>query len=338
MSNKQIYEYDVIAVGDAAIDDFIRLDESAISLKKDGEHAMLEVPYGEKLPYTSSTVVYGVGNAANASVNFAKLGLKTALIANIGNDDRGRKVIATLERKKVDTEFIKLQHGKRTNNHYILWYKNDRTILTNHEQYRYHWPHLTTSEIPRWIYLSSLAENALDFHEDIADWLERNPEVKLAFQPGTYQIKCGAKRLAAIYQRAEILVLNREEAVRVSGGTYENVHELLDKLHLLGPRFVMITDGPKGSYASDGGQRLYMPIYPDIAPPVERTGCGDAYASTFVAALIKGHSLESALQLAPIVPASVVLYPGSHEGLLSMRELREWLEKAPASYKAKEMK
>lgn len=337
-ANQQAPEYDVIAVGDTAIDDFIRLSEKSATVTNINDKPQLAVPYGGKIIFENSTAVYGVGNAANACVNFAKLGLRTALISNVGNDDRGRKVIATLDRKRVDTEFVKLQHGKRTNYHYILWYKNDRTILTSHENYRYHWPHLTNSEIPKWIYLSSLAEDAVEYHEAIMEWLTQNPEVKLAFQPGTYQIKNGTAKLKAVYKRAEVVVLNREEATTVTGGNHDNLHDLLDRMHQLGPRYVMITDGAKGSYASDGQKRFFMPIYPDVAPPVERTGCGDAYTSTFVAALIKGYDLLGALQLAPITPASVVLYPGSQEGLLSLRETKEWLERAPATYKAEEMK
>ncbi|MFZ1812805.1 MAG: carbohydrate kinase family protein [Candidatus Saccharimonadales bacterium] len=337
--NDTPYAIDVISVGDTVIDDFIRLFEDQGRVTDEGQgQRWLGVPYGMKVPFEKSTVIYGVGNAANAAVNFAKLGLNSALATNLGNDQRGRQVVTELQKKGVDTFLIKLQHGKNTNYHYVLWYKDDRTILINHEHYDYHWPHLHKSEVPKWLYFSSIAENAVDMHDDIMEWLERHPEVKLAFQPGTYQIKFGKERLKHVYQRSDVVALNREEAVQVTGGSYDNLHELIDKLHELGPKIVLISDGHNGSYASDGNQRLYMPIYPDVAPPVERTGCGDAYTSTFVGALIKGYSLEGALQLAPITPASVVLYPGAQQGLLTARELKEWLEKAPASYKAERMK
>jgi ribokinase len=339
MPERQKHQIDVISVGDTVIDDFIRLFEDQGNVQDEGKgKKWLSIPYSMKVPFEKSTVIYGVGNAANAAVNFSKLGLVSALVTNLGADQRGREVVKTLEKKGVETHLIKLQTGKKTNYHYVLWYKEDRTILINHEHYDYHWPHLHASEIPKWIYMSSIAENAVDMHDDMMEWMERYPDIKLAFQPGTFQIKFGAERLAHVYKRAYVVVLNREEAVQVTGGNYDNVHELLDKLHELGPQVVMITDGPKGSYASDGTNRYVMPIYPDVAPPVERTGCGDAFASTFVAALIKGYSLEGALQLAPITPASVVLYPGAQEGLLTTRELREWLEKAPKSYHAERMK
>ncbi len=331
-------QIDVISVGDTVIDDFVRLFDENGRIEDKGEgDKWLSIPYGTKLPFESSKIIYGVGNAANAAVNFAKMGLDSALVTNLGADENGRRVIETLQKKKVDTFLVKMQRGKSTNYHYVLWYKEDRTILINHEHYDYHWPHLAKSEIPKWLYFSSIAENAVEMHDDIMEWLERYPDVKLAFQPGTYQIKFGVKRLKHVYKRSEVVILNREEAVQVTGGSYSDLNELLDKMHELGPKIVLITDGPHGSYASDGNQRLFMPIYPDVAPPVERTGCGDAYASTFIGALIKGYSLEGALQLAPITPASVVLYPGAQEGLLSTRDLKEWLEKAPASYKAKPM-
>lgn len=330
--------FDILAVGDASIDNFIKLkDESAtIEPGEDGKQ-WLRMPYAAKLPFQESTIVHGSGNAANASVNFTLFGLKAGLVANVGNDEGGRAVVAALESHGVNTSLVRMQAGKKTNYHYVLWYKDDRTILTKHEDYEYHWPHLRGNETPKWLYLTSMGESALDVHDDIIEWLDRNPDVKMAFQPGTLQIKLGKDRLRHVYEHAHVIVLNREEAAKVTGGDHGNVHELLDKLHEIGAKYALVTDGSKGSYASDGQQRLFMPIYPDVAEPVERTGCGDAFASTFVACLMRGYSLEGALQLAPIPPASVVLYPGSRKGLLSGRELKEWLERAPADYRAERM-
>ena len=95
----------------------------------------------------------------------------------------------------------------------------------------------------------------------------------------------------------------------------------------------MITDGPKGAYASDGQSRFKMPPYPDPAPPFERTGAGDAFSSAFVAALIKGSNIEGALQWAPINSMSVVQKVGAQAGLLSEDEIGDLLQKAPEWYK-----
>jgi ribokinase len=211
--------------------------------------------------------------------------------------------------------------------------KDERTILVKHEEYDYHWPHLRTIERPRWLYFSSISEHAINYHDQISDWLDFNPNVKLAFQPGTFQLEAGAERLQRLYKRCEVLILNREEAVTVGGGNHEDINDLLNHLHVLGPRIVVITDGPQGAYASDSTDRFKMPLYPDDAPPLERTGAGDAFASTFVAALIKGNTIEGALQWAPINSMSVVQKIGTQAGLLTETELNEYLRKAPDWYK-----
>lgn len=220
----------------------------------------------------------------------------------------------------------------------MLWYKEERTILIKHEEYDYVWPNLREKEAPKWIYFSSIAENSLEFHDDMADWFDEFPGVKLAFQPGTYQMKFGAERLARLYRHTKILVLNKEEAALVSGNVNkDDLHASFDKLHAMGPEIVCITDGPNGAYASGEGKRLFMPIYPDPAPPYERTGAGDSFASTFTAALMKGKPLEEALQWGPINSMNVVQHVGAQEGLLSETQLLEYLKKAPEWYVPKPM-
>jgi len=324
---------DVISVGDIVTDAFVRLfDDKAVTYENENGK-WLAMQYGTKIPFQEAYIIEAVGNSANAAVSCARLGLKSGLVANVGGDQHGRDMIAALEKNKVLADFVRVNSTKKSNYHYVLWYKEERTILIKHEEYNYHWPHFRPDEIPKWIYVSSISKNAIDFHDQISDWLDRNPDVKVAFQPGTFQMEAGVDRLKRIYARTEVLVLNREEAVLVSGGDYNNLHDLLDKLHAIGPKIVVITDGPAGAYASDGTNRLKMPIYPDIAPPFERTGAGDAFASTFIAAIIKGNNLEGALQWAPINSMNVVQKIGAQEGLLSEHHIDEFLKKAPDWYK-----
>jgi ribokinase len=183
------------------------------------------------------------------------------------------------------------------------------------------------------VYFSSISEHAIDYHDEVADWLDEHQEVKMAFQPGTFQMEAGAERLKRIYQRTELLVLNREEAVTVGGGNWHDIHDLINKLHELGPKIVVLTDGPNGAYASDGENRFRMPLYPDPAPPVERTGAGDSFASTFAAALAQGNTIEGALQRAPVNSMSVVQKVGAQAGLLTEAQLAKLLQAAPDWYK-----
>ncbi len=327
-------QLDVLAIGDVVIDDFIKLLDDRAQTYENEQGKWLAMPFATKIPFDHSEVVPGVGNAANAAVSFAKLGLKSGLLSNIGSDDHGRSVIAALHKKKVDTRCIRVHHKKVTNYHYVLWYKEERTILIKHEEYDYDWPKFTPSDIPRWVYFSSISKNALDhYHDMVADWLKDNPSVKLALQPGTFQLEAGAERLHELYRQTEVLAVNREEAAYICGGNKDDVHDLFNRLHGLGPKIIVITDGPAGAFASDGENRFRMPPYPDPAPPFERTGAGDSFASCFVAALAKGNTIEGALQWAPINSMSVVQKTGAQAGLLTEDEIEDFLEKAPEWYK-----
>lgn len=330
-------QFDVLCVGDVVTDAFIKLLDDRAQVQETKHGPMLVMPFAMKIPFDSSEVINAVGNSPNAAVNFAKLGLKVGLVSNVGGDSAGRDIISTLDKAEVDTRHVRINPKKKSNYHYVLWYKQERTILIKHESYDYHWPHLPVKEIPKWIYFSSISKDALEFHDDLVDWLNEHQEVKLAFQPGTFQMEIGVKKMKHVYARAEMVAMNREEAAYVTGGNHKDIHDLLDKLHKLGPKIAVISDGPAGSYASDGNNRFKMPIYPDPKPPLERTGAGDAFTSTFVAAIIMGNTIDGALQWAPISSMNVVQYVGAQAGLLTEKELAGYLRDAPRSYRPEQL-
>jgi ribokinase len=326
-------QIDVLSVGDIVTDAFIKLFDNQAHAYSNDHGKWLAMQFGTKLPFDHVEVIEAVGNAANAAVAFSRLGLNSGFVTNVGGDQHGRDMIAALHKNKIDTRFVRVNPGQGSNYHYVLWYKDERTILIKHEEYDYHWPDFAPKDIPRWLYFSSISEHALAYHDQVADWLDKHPDVRLAFQPGTFQMEAGTERLARIYQKSDVLVLNKEEAAFVSGGNVHDVHDLFNRLHALGAKVVCVTDGPNGAFASDGENRFQMPLYPDPAPPAERTGAGDAFASTFVAALAKGNTLEGALQWAPINSMNVVQHTGAQAGLLSEHELSELLKVAPEWYK-----
>ncbi len=330
VSQKQL---DVLVVGDVLTDTFIKLLDDQAWTNQGDNGLILSMPFGLKVPFDHAETIYGVGNSSNAAVSLTRLGFHAGLVANIGSDDGGRDILRAYHDQHIDTRFVHVNHDKHTNHHFVLWYKDDRTILINHEHYEYQWPRFKAHDIPKWMYLTSIGANTLEYHDEIAEFLEDNQGVKLMFQPGTFQISCGAERMARIYQRTEVVVLNREEAVLVTGGNHEDLHDLLNRMHALGPKIVAISDGPHGAYVSDGQNRFKMPLYPDPAPPVERTGAGDAFASTLLAGLLHALTLEDAIKWAPINSMNVVQYVGAQQGLLNTEQIMELLRKAPDWYK-----
>lgn len=322
--------FDFIAIGDTATDAFIRIKQASVYYDDHDREQKLCLANGAKIPYESVTVVPAVGNAANAAVSAARLGLRSALVADVGNDDHGKEDLETFTKNGVATDFVKVHEGQLSNYHYVLWYKAERTILIKHETYEYK---LLNVGSPKWIYFSSVGENSLPYHEEISEYLKAHLDVKLAFQPGTFQIKLGVEKLKDLYAHTEAFFCNVEEAQIILGMQETDVPTLARKMSELGPKIAIITDGPKGAYVHREGRVWFMPPYPDPAPPFERTGAGDAFSSTFTAALALGKSIEEALLWAPINSMSVVQKIGAQAGLLTQEGIQEWLSKAPEDYK-----
>lgn len=320
---------DFLAIGDITIDAFIRLENASVHCNLDREGCELCVAFGQKIPYKSGNIVYATGNAANAAIAAARLGLSAAIVTNLGDDKNGKDCLTTLRKEKISTDYAQVHKNTATNFNYVLWYEDERTILVRHEPYERVLP---VFEKPKWIYLSSIGADSEKYHQEILKYLETNPEVKLAFQPGTFQLLMGLEKLAPFIHRADVFACNREEAKKLLG-LHEDGVESVRQLHNLGAKNVIVTAGASGAYFYDEAGAVFMPVYPNSEPPIERTGAGDAYAATFVTALILGKSPREAMRWAPINARSVVQQVGAHEGLLTRPALEELLTKAPSNYR-----
>ena len=322
----------IVAIGDIFTDAFIKLNEDVAEvITNEAGEKRLSLPLGSKPPYDGVDIVQAVGPAPNAAVSTARLGVKTGLVAFLGDDQVGKDAVTYLKEENVLTDSLSVQEGLKTSYYYVLRYGAERTILVKNEAFEYRW--VDPQEEPEWIYLALISEASWEFHEDLLRYLEAHPNVKFAFQPGTFHFKWGVEKLKGLYARTHIIVLNREEAVDITGESYDSIRGLAHALHALGPQKVVITDGPSGSYASYDFKLVTIPNYPDPAPPVDRTGAGDAFASTIVAALALGENMDVALTWAPINSASVVQKIGAQAGLLHREEIEKFLQDAPDWYK-----
>lgn len=340
-----------LAVGDTVNDAFIRITDASVHCRVDKNECELCLRYSEKVPFESVTQVDGVGNSPNASVSAGRLGLNSYLVSALGNDYQGDLALTALKKNTVSLEYI-ARSDTPTNFHYVLWFGNDRTILVKHEKHLYHLP---TSLAVDWIYLSSLGGHLEYIHDEIAEYLTKNPNTKMTFQPGTFQMKLGTEKLKNIYQKTELFVCNVEEAEQILDHEGAVLHrdqsphtrhtpefethvvEMMHKFHALGAKLVSVSDGPNGAFASDGTTAYYLPIYPDPKEPLERTGCGDAFASTFSSYLALGYSFEESFRRAPINSMNVVQHIGAQEGLLSFEQIEEFLKNAPEGYDIKKL-
>jgi sugar/nucleoside kinase (ribokinase family) len=320
---------DFLAIGDVVAEPFIKITDAEANCDLQGEHCKICFRFGEKIPYESSEVCYAVGNSSNVAVGISKLGFISTLVSYVGDDYVGKQNIESLMKDNVNIDFIKIVPGMESNYHFVLWYQKERTILVKHTEFPYSFP----KDIPeaKWIYLSSLATNSIDYHKEILEYVNKYPDIKLAFQPGTFQIKMGVEVLKYIYERTDILFCNLIEAKRILETEDGDIIKLMAGLRKLGPKIVVLTDGLDGAYADDGTDVLFVPVYSTTS--IESTGAGDSFASAMLGALILGKDLKDALLWGPINSMSVVSYVGAQKGLLSREKIEEILANAPKEYK-----
>jgi sugar/nucleoside kinase (ribokinase family) len=287
--------------------------------------------YADKVPYEKLTML-PAGNSTNNSVGSRRLGMKNAFITTVGNDDHGRMISKELRKEGIDIRFINVDKFSQTNLDFVLSFQGERTILIKHNKFRYKLPARLDT---KWIYFSSLAAGTEKFHKEFERFLGRNLKVKLAFNPGTFQIRMGTGKLRGIYKRTEILFLNREEAQLVLKQTSRNVKTLLLGLHKLGVKIAVITDGRDGSYASNGSGRVwYLDEFP--GPKIEATGAGDSYATAFTAAMFYGKTLAEAMAWGTVNAGFVVQFVGPHAGLRTKAQIENYLRTHP-KFRAREI-
>ncbi len=169
-----------------------------------------------------------------------------------------------------------------------------------------------------------MGENFKPFYTHIVEWVKKNPNVKMGFNPGSWQLRAGVDELRDVLSLTYIIFVNREEGEKLTGikDSENKEKELLAALCKLGPKIACITDGANGAFAYDGEKLFKAPILP--VQVNQRTGAGDAFGSGCLSALIKGKPLEEALIWGTINSASVVGLIGSTKGLLHDSEVANW--------------
>lgn len=318
----------ILSSGDATLDAFLQIHDADIHCKLDRGSCELCFQYADKILVDKLDFLIG-GNAANTAVSFARLGHDSAYFGYTGDDDTGRKIKATLDQNKVDTRFLFFEKGTRANYSTVIDFQKERTILVYHEPHHYIIP--ANLELPEWLYLTSTGHGWEKIYQEILSKLSVD-KTKLAFNPGTYQFKAPVDVLHPVFAKTYTLFVNKEEAqLLVNNNREGDIKMLQDKLYQLGPRIVVITDGPKGSYSYDGRHRLFMPILD--APVVERTGAGDSFSSAFCAALMYDKTIEKAMVWGTYNAASVIGQIGPQVGLLTYKQMQEKLKSPEISAK-----
>jgi ribokinase len=324
--------YDVITVGSATVDVFAKTECDLITIKTSHSNEnLIAYPAGSKILIDKLEFKVG-GGGTNTAVSFSRLGLKTAYLGKLGNDDNANQILKLLKDEKIN--FIGPKGNDQTGYSIILDSDaKDRTILTNKGANN----NLLFKEIDikklktKWFYFSSMMRNSLKTLVELSLFAKKN-NIKIAFNPSSYLIKEDISTVKELLSKIDILIFNKEEAELLFGN--DNISNLLLKSHLLGPSITIITDGANGCYCSD--KKNFYSIKPRKVNVIETTGAGDSFASAFISGLIKNKDIIFSLKLGMVNSEAVIQSIGAKENLLTYNKaLKSMRSKA---FKVKKIK
>ncbi len=326
----EMENFDLLTIGDASMDVFMNPTESETLCRIDTKECFIAFSYGEKIPVRNLEFSIG-GNAANNAIGTRRLGVSTGIVLTLGADNVGDMIVKRLKDEAVDATYVIQQPATSSNYSTIINYSGERTIFVYHAPRSYEFP--VKLPTPPWVYLTSMGESFRPFYIHMADWIRKNPQIKLAFNPGSWQMRADFEDIKDITSLTYLIFVNREEAEKLTGlgESSGKERELLIALSKLGPKISVITDGSKGSFAYDSINGKFFKVGVLPVDAYERTGAGDAFGSGMLAALIHGRTTEEALIWGTCNSASVIGYTGSQRGLLKFDEMNAWLARAKSS-------
>lgn len=323
-------DLELISIGDVTLDVFMTPTESEALCTVDDKDCLICFSYGEKIPVKS--IEYSVGgNAANNVVGTRRLGVRSGLLATLGGDSIGNQIVEKLESENVDMTYVIQQPTAGSNYSTVINYGGERTIFSYHAPRSYEFP--VKLEPAPWMYLTSMGESFPPFYKHMMDFLDENKDVKLAFNPGSRQLRAGIDIMKSVLERTHMVYVNRREAEKITdfGESFGKDKDLLKALSAMGPKVSVITDGGNGSFLYDTESNKFYKAGVLPVDAYERTGAGDAFGAGCVSALIKGKSFQEALLWGTLNSASVIGYIGSQRGLLKETDMHSWIERAKSS-------
>ncbi len=312
--------FDLITLGDCTVDTYAMIDEKNPDVHLSSDKKLLCLDYADKISIFEAGEAVG-GNAANVAVGSSRLGLHCGIVTVLGTDLNAEFILQHLKQEKVSTDLVRQEKRNKTRYSLVLNYKGERTILSYHSKRKYALPKIPQT---KWIYYTSLGEGFEKIQNQLISYLKKHPEIKLAVNPGSYQMGAGITAFKKILGLTDVLFVNKEEAQKLVGSKL-SLPNLFTKLHSFGAEMVIITDGANGSYASDGIIIYQLSVYP--VKNTSKTGAGDAYASGFLSALFHNKNIREAMQWGNANSASVIGHIGAQTGLLSKQKLSSFIKK-----------
>lgn len=316
--------FDVITIGTATQDIFLKSDSIKVlndpkRLKKLGfiEGRAECFALGSKISIKKPIFSVG-GGATNAAVTFKRQGLRSGTIISLGNDIGAQIILDKLEEDKIKT-FVHVNKKLATGYSTILLTKTgERTALV----YRGAADDLSDKKVilkrTKWVYITP-GEIKFSVINRIIDHYKAR-KAKIAINPSRYYLGMDKNKLANLFKKADVVIVNRSEASILTGKDFSDEKGIFKEFDRVIGGLAVMTDGDRGVSVSDGETIYKAGIFKEKIS-ADRTGAGDAFGSGLVSALIQKKSLKEAIRIGSANATSVIEHIGAKKGILHQKDL-----------------
>jgi len=292
--------WDVVGVGCNSVDYVYRLPASPVANSPTA-----------KMRITSHTVSCG-GQMATALAACAALGLRTAYVGAIGDDDNGRRIRAELERRGVDVSLLMTREcdnrfavitvDERTGERIVLWDRDERLNLGREE--------ISAAAIAaaRLVHVDDEDQEAAI----VAATLARDAGV-----PATSDIDRLTNRTGELVSAVSIPIFNEHSLPAITGEA--DIERALRQLRRSHAGILCVTLGPRGAMMLVGDELVFEPGCEVAA--VDTTGAGDVFRAGFIHALLNGEPPHDLLRFANAAAAISCTRQGAISSVPSMEEV-----------------
>jgi sugar/nucleoside kinase (ribokinase family) len=275
------------------------------------------------------------GSASITAVAAARLGLRVALAAAVGDDPAGRFMLGQLAAEGVDTAPVAVRPAVPTGMTVALSAGGDRAILTATGAVAT----LTAGDVPsgllaraRHVHVSSYFLVAGSLGPGLAALLGAaraggaGTSLDTNWDPAQ---RWRDERLTAALAHVSLLLPNEAEALHLAGGALSlaggmlgtaTLEQAVSALTAAGPRLA-VKLGERGALCADG-TRQFLATPPPVAVS-DTTGAGDCFNAGVIAGLLSGADLPSAVALGCAVGAASTRAPGGTAGAPDLATARE---------------
>ncbi|HSA08669.1 MAG TPA: carbohydrate kinase family protein, partial [Candidatus Moranbacteria bacterium] len=300
----------IISIGSSTKDVFFPVDGGTVLETPEDLEAQRKVAFelGAKYQLTGDRRETVGGCAANVACGLARLGVKSFCCTRVGNDQTGKWIKDEMAKMGVEADLIQTDEKCQSDLSFIIDHlpSEDRIIFSDRDSNEK--LDISAEKMMKvgaeWIFVSSLNGNEEESWENKMDkilQLVKENNLKLIFNPGQKNIKNNPQKVIVAAGQSHILLVNKDEAIEIvslmtksSDNKLNDEKFLVEKTRETGAKIVVITDGIRGAWGFDGKQIFHVDAL--VRKAVDTTGAGDAFASGFLAAHLKGKNIGEALQ------------------------------------------